>query len=190
MFRWMLISLFSFVAFASLHAADKINGVKTVAMTFEPTEAKPGETVLMKLTVELNAKHYTYPLVQTDPGAVSMVNKIDFPKPGSLIFVGDALDPADPKSKAEPLLNIEAMLYYTGKVVYERRVVVSPMAKPGEVTVALPQFLLSVCNEDNCFPPKKLTPEAKFKVLDGPAVEVHKRYAKEVEKALAELKDK
>ena len=62
--------------------------------------------------------------------------------------------------------------------------VASPTAKAGEVAVELPKFLPSVCDKDNCFPPKTLKPEAKLKVLDGPAVAVDKKYAEEVEKAL------
>ena len=51
-------------------------------------------------------------------------------------------------------------------------------------TVKLAKFGLSVCDKDNCFPPKNVPVEAKLKVLDGPAVEVEKMYAEEVKKAL------
>lgn len=166
-------------------AADvKKGGVKAVEAKFEPAEAKPGQTVTLKLTVTLEDGYYTYPLVQTDKAAAGMVNKLDFPKPGAVVFVGEPLDPAGAKTKAEPVLGIESMLYYTGTVTFERTAVVSPTAKAGEVAVELPKFLLSVCDKDNCFPPKTLKPEAKLKVLDGPAVAVDKKYAEEVEKAL------
>lgn len=169
-------------------AADKkAGGVKSVEASFEPASAKPGQTVTFKLTVTLEDGYYTYPLVQADKQAASMVNKLDFPAPAGVVFVGDAFDPANPKTKAEPALGIDEMLYYTGTVVYERKAVVSPKATAGELTVQLPKFLLSVCDKDNCFPPKKLTPEAKLKVLDGPAVQVDKAYADEVNKA---VKDK
>ena len=164
-------------------AAD---GVKSVELTFEPAEAKPGQTVVCKLTVTLEAKYYTYPLVQTDAQAKSMVNKLEFPPSGELIFVGEAIDPAGGKTKAEPLIGIKEMLYFPESVVYERKAVVSPKAKAGEVKVILPKFTLSVCDADNCFPPQKLKPEAKFKVLDG-SVDVEKKFAEEVAKA---LKDK
>jgi hypothetical protein len=54
----------------------------------------------------------------------------------------------------------------------------------GALKVQIPEFRLSVCDKDNCFPAKKLTPELAIKVLDGPAVEVPAKYAAEVEKAL------
>jgi len=169
-------------------AADKKSGgVKSVEAKFEPAEAKPGQLVTFKLIVVLEDGYHTYPLLQPDKQAASMVNKIDFPEPAGVVFVGDALDPAEPKSKAEPVLGIEEMLYYTGTVVYERKVVVSPKVAAGDLTVQIPKFTLSVCDKDNCFPPKKHTPEAKLKVLSGPAVAVDKKYAAEVEKA---VKDK
>jgi len=161
----------------------KIKGVDSVALSVEPAEAKPGQTVVVKLTVKLQAGFHTYPLVQPDEAAKSMVNKIEWPKPEGLVFVGEAFDPADPKEKAEPLLGIEKLQYFTGTVVFERKAVVSPLAKAGDGKVALPKFLLSVCDKDSCFPAKKLAPEAAFKVLDG-KVEIEKAFAAEVEKAL------
>jgi hypothetical protein len=165
-------------------AADKKNGVKSVEATIEPAEAMPGQSVTFKLTVKLEDGFYTYPLVQPDKAAANLVNIIGFPKPDVLVFVGDTDDPADAKKQADFNQGIEEMLYYTGTVVYERRAVVNPKAKPGEAKVALDKFLLSVCDKDNCFPAKKLAPEAKFKVLEG-SQPVDKKWAEAVEKALS-----
>jgi hypothetical protein len=181
--RHIFTMILTLTAPFALAADAKKGGVKSVEATFEPAEAKPGQTVTLKLTVTLEEGYYTYPLVQEDKAAAGMVNKLEFPKAGTLVFVGEAYDPAGAKTKAEPVLGIEEMKYYTGTVVFERKAVVSPAAKGGEATVQLPKFLLSVCDKDNCFPPKTLKPEAKLKVLDGPAVAVDKKYAEEVEKA-------
>ena len=102
-----------------------------------------------------------------------------------MIFVGKTEDPKDAKTKAEPELGILEMSYCVGTVTYTRKAVVSPKAAAGPTTVKLAKFSLSVCDKDNCFPPKNVPVEAKFKVLDGPAVEVEKAYAEEVKKALA-----
>src|SRR5262245_50743419 len=67
--------------------------VKKVEGSFSPAEAKPGQTVTFSITVELNDGFYTYPTVQTDKMAVSMVNEIKFPDPGTVIFVGKVEDP-------------------------------------------------------------------------------------------------
>ncbi len=183
-----LRTLVAVLAFApSAIAADKPalpKGVDKVEASIEPAEAKPGQLVIFKLTVTLAKGYHTYPLVQPDKLAEGMVNKIDFPEPGLLIFVGEALDPPQPESKSEPLLGIKALNYYHGTVVYERKAVISPKAKAGAASAAIPKFILSVCDKDSCFPPKTLAPEAAYKVLDGPAVAVDKKYAAEVEKAM------
>jgi hypothetical protein len=165
-------------------AEKKASGIKSVEATIEPAEAKPGQTVTFKLTVKLEDSYYTYPLVQPDKAAANLVNTIAFPKPDVLVFVGDTDDPSDPKKKAELMQGIEEMYYYTGTLTYERKAVVNPKAKPGAAKVALEKFLLNVCDKDNCFPAKKLAPEAMFKVLDGSQA-VDKKWAEAVEKALA-----
>lgn len=159
--------------------------VKKVEAKFDPAEAKPGQTVTLKLTVELNDGYYTYPLVQPDPGAASMTNILKFPDPGALIFVGTAADPKDYESKEEPLLGIKELRSMSGTVTWTRKAVVSPKAAAGETAVKLASFKLMVCDKNNCFPPKAVPVEAKFKVLDGPAAEVEKAFADEVKKALA-----
>jgi plastocyanin len=158
--------------------------VKKVEAKFTPAEAKPGQTVTFTVTVELNDGFHTYPTVQTDKQAAAMVNEIKFPDPGTLIFVGKVEDPKDQKTKSEPDLGILEMAYCTGTVTYTRKAVVSPKAAAGASTVKLTTFRLSVCDKDNCFPPKAVPVEAALKVLDGPAVEVEKAYAEEVKKAL------
>ena len=75
--------------------------------------------------------------------------------------------------------------YCTGTVTYTRKAVVSPKAAAGRGDGEAADVQLSVCDKDNCFPPKTVPVEATLKVLDGPAVEVEKAYADEVKKALA-----
>ena len=160
--------------------------MKKVEGSFSPAEAKPGQTVTFSLTVELNDGYHTYPTVQTDKAAESIVNDIKFPESGNLIFVGQVHDPKDTKTKPEPDLKIAELRYCTGTVVYTRKAVVSPKATSGPTTVKLTAFNLSVCDKDNCFPPKKIPVEASFKILDGPAVPVEKEFLDEVKKALGQ----
>lgn len=178
----LLLALGSFAP-AAEKDAWYAKAVKSVEAAFDPTEAKPGQTVTFKVTVTLNDGFYTYPLKQPDKNAKGMVNKITFPKPGGVIFVGDANDPDGFDTKSEPLLDITELRTYKGKVTFERKAVVSPTAKPGVAAVQLDKFVLSVCDASNCYPAKTLTPEAKIKILDG-RVEVAKEYAAEVKAAL------
>src|SRR5262245_11690719 len=157
--------------------------VKKVEGKFSPAEAKPGQTVTFTLTVELNDGYHTYPTVQPDKQAATMVNLIKFPEPRAVIFVGETQDPKDYATKEEPDIGIKELRYNTGVVVYSRKAVVSPKASAGATTVKLENFSLSVCDEKNCFPAKKVPVEASLKVLDGPPVPVEKAYAEEVMKA-------
>jgi|SRR5579883_1593468 len=175
------------LAAGPLAAADEVTptkGVKKVEATFDPAEAKPGQTVTLKLTVELADGFHTYPTRQSDKNAAEMVNKIVFPDVPGLVFVGEVKDPADPTTKAEPELGIKALKTYSGTLVYERKAVVSPKAAPGELTVKLKAVRLTICDATNCYPPKAMTPQATIKVLDGPAVPVEAAYRDEVNKAI------
>lgn len=169
------------VASAQDKGFDK--AVRSVTATFEPAAAKPGQTVTLKLTIELNDGYHTYPTKQAEKAAAAMVNKLSLPEPGAVVFVGETLDPPNPDLKAEPALGIKAMATHHGTVVYTRTAVVSPSAKAGKVTVTIPRFSVQVCDKDNCFPPKSLKPEVEFTVQDGPAVAVDPKYADEVKKA-------
>lgn len=163
-------------------ALDIDRAVKKVEATFEPAEAKPGQVVTLKIRVELDTGWWTYPTVQTDKAAANQINKFVFPKEGSLLFVGKPIDPTNPKSKPEPDLGIEKLLYYPGGGTYEHKVVVSPKAGKGEAEAKV-TVKLTVCNTMNCVP-GKYDVTAKLKVLDGPAVEVDSTYKAEVEKLL------
>jgi Disulphide bond corrector protein DsbC len=179
-------------AFASAPAAPASaqkwyeKAVKKVSAEISPAEAKPGQTVTLSVTIELNEGYHTYPTVQTDKAAASMVNVFKFPAPGTVIFVGTLEDPKDPKTKAEPDAGITELRYYEGKVTFTRKAVVSPKATAGPATVKLTKFSLSVCDKEFCFPAKDVPVEATVKVLDGPAVPVEKEFAEEVKKALGE----
>ena len=188
--RPLLFLTATFALAADAPAPDKKpawwdKAVKKVEATFDPAEAKPGQTVTLKLTVELHDGYYTYPTRQEDKHAEAMINRLVFPEAGALVFVDETVDPLDYLTKAEPLLGIRDLRYYPKKVVYERKAVVRPTQKPGEVSVKVKEFGLTICDANNCYPARKLTPAATLKVLDGPAVPVEAKYADEVRKATA-----
>ena len=187
-----LIALFSLSLAAPALAADPgkkpqwfDQAVSAFAVTCEPAEAKRGEVVTLKIRLELKDGYTVYPLTQADPGAAGMASKVTFPKPGKVVFVGEAADPKGAKVKAEPELGIAELKYYTGKVVWERRFVVNPDAEPGELAVTLPSVKFAICDARSCFPPKGFEAAAKLKVLGGPPVPVEAKYAGEVAKALS-----
>ena len=165
---------------APVGAEPAKDAVQKVSATFEPASAKPGETVTLKVTIELADGFHTYPVTQPAAEGKFMTNKIVFPATGPIVFVGTVADPAGAKSKKE---EDHELLYYPGGGTWERKAVVSPLAQAGATEAKL-KIRLLVCTKDNCFPPKTIEVDASLKVLAGPAVEVEKAYRDEVEKAI------
>jgi hypothetical protein len=194
--RTLVLIPFAAIAFALATApashADSLptkwyeKAVKQVSAKITPAKAKPGQTVTLSVTVELNEGYFTYPTEQVDKMAAGMVNHFKFPAPGTVIFVGTLENPKDPKTKADAEANIKELRYYTDKATFTRKAVVSPKAMPGETTVKLAGFKLSVCDMLNCYPPKDVPIEVTLEVLDGPAQPVEKDFAEEVKQALGE----
>lgn len=161
-------------------SAQKIDdAIKKVEAVFEPAEAKPGQTVTLKIIVQLADGYHTYPVVQPSPEAKYSVNTIALPKDGPVIFVGDTVDPVSPKSKK---VDDYELLEYPGGGTWIRKAVVAPSAKAGAIKTKIKLKLL-VCDENNCFPPKTYDLEASLKVLDGPPVAIDPKYKNEVEKS-------
>jgi len=176
-FVFALSVLMPTIAFAQGTKAK--DAVKKVEATFEPAQAKPGQTVTLKIVVQLAPGYHTYPVVQPSPEAKFSANKIAFSVGGPVVFVGDIVDPVQPKIKKIEDYDVSE---YPGGGTWIRKAVVLPSAKAGVGTAKL-KFTLLVCDADNCFPPKTIDLEATLKVLDGPAVAIEARYKDEVEKA-------
>jgi hypothetical protein len=151
---------------------------------FLPAEAKPGQTVTWQLTLHLNPGYYTYPLRQVDKAAAMMVNELLFPPSQAVIFVGDARDSGQFKSKAEPILGIQELRYLPDLVIYERTAIVSPKAEPGTVQVTT-TAKLNICDANNCFPTRAVPITATLKIATGGPVPVDPKYQAEVKKALS-----
>lgn len=181
----MLTGLVALALVPAAFAQPGKDAVKKVEASFEPASAKPGQTVTLKVKVELADGYHTYPVVQPADEAKFSANKLTFPADGPVVFVGDTVDPVGPKSKKidDPIAKESyELLYYPGGGTWARKAVVLPTAKAGATTAKIKVRLL-VCDADNCFPPKTIDVEATVNVLDGPAVEVEKKYQAEVEKA-------
>ncbi len=205
MTKWNVIFFLSLFAFGGLASNRALSAnpktfeqaVKTFQVRFEPAEAKPGETVTLKITLEPVRGFHTYPTKQPNPRVADQINRFQFPNDGPVIFVGDLKDPPGAHDELDPAENVEKLVY-TGSATWERTAVVSPDAKPGEVSIQLHtlqtsktnpnkvayiESKLSVCNKDFCFYKNSLS--IALTILPGPAVEVDPKYKAEVEKALA-----
>ena len=181
-FPYILVSVVLFYASSAALAQPSFEQiVKKADAKFEPADAKPGQTVTLKITLQLLDGWHTYPLFQPDKAAKTYINKITFPEGGALVFVGESDDPAGAKEKSEPLASIEKMFVYPGGATWERKAVVLPNTKAGTVSSKI-KFRVLVCDKDNCLPPKTIEIEATLKVAGEP-VKVDPKYQKEIDKA-------
>lgn len=169
----------------------KFSDVGKIKVEVTPKEAKPGQTVQVRLTViplGLPGEAWTYPTHPADPDQPGK-NTIKLPAPGDLIFVGKVSDPPDAKTKPQPGKSGALMQYYPHSVTWDLTAVVSPKAAAGKKTVALPGNNIQVCGnwsgEESCFySPRDYVPATELTVIDAPPVPIESKYAPEVEKVL------
>lgn len=176
----LFASLAAFVLVLPASAQEVEQVVKKIEAKFEPADAKPGQTVTLKISVELEDGWVTYPTVQADKGAKAQTNKVTFPEKGPIVFVDLLKEPANAKTKSEEVLGIESLSYYPGGGVWERKAVVAPKTPAGKQDVKV-VYRIMVCNKDNCLPPKAIDLSATLNVA-GDAVSVDPKYKEIVEK--------
>ncbi|MGL4420554.1 MAG: hypothetical protein ACRCZF_07810, partial [Gemmataceae bacterium] len=162
-------------------------GVRKATLRIEPAEAKPGQTVTLKVELVLNPGCRVYPFRQTDKAADSFRSRVKFPANTAegAIYVGEMTSSTEPETKSEPELMIEKLQFYTGTVLFEQKIVISPKAAAGELEIKTTSLKFNICDEKDCFKPTDLKPVGKVKVLAGPAAAVEKEFAEAVEKVLA-----
>ena len=180
---YLLVALALCVAVRPASAQDKLKVdelINKFEASFEPAEAKPGQTVTLMLTVLVKEGWHIYPTVQPEKPAGSSVTKITFPTSGSILFVGKLKEPADAKSKPEPMIGVKNLVYYPEGGTWERKAVVLPTAKAGKLSIEIP-VRLYVCNANDCYPKTKKL-EVSLTVAGDP-VAVDPAYKAEVEKA-------
>lgn len=151
--------------------------VTSVTAKVEPATVKRGETVKWTLRLEVAEGWHTYPTKQADERSESYVNKIAFPKAGDVVFVGDLKEP--PTTKIHTEADGSKVAEIEGAAVWERPLVIHPNTKPGKVTISVP-VTISVCDQNTCLPPRKLTVEVVVTVSDAAPVKVDPKYQKEI----------
>jgi hypothetical protein len=178
-----ILGLFGF-AFASPAFAQMTfeEVAKKIEAKFEPATAKPGQTVTLKITIQLIDGWHTYPVFQPEKSAKFLVNKFVFPDPAAVVYVGEMEDPAGAKEKPNPLKEGDKYFVYAGGATWERKAVVLPSAKGGAASSKLTLKVL-VCDKENCLPQKTVELQPVLKIAGDP-VAVEPKYKAEVEKAL------
>jgi len=120
-----------------------------VSAALDPAQARRGEEIKLKVTLDITPGFHSYPTKQSDSKAESYVTSIKI-ESLDVARVGGFRDPPT-KSKAEPALKIRSMAYLEGLAVIEGTLRVKPEATPGkkEVTVTISG---QVCDENGCVP--------------------------------------
>lgn len=183
------------VAAVASHAADApptknkafLKAVPTASVAVEPAQAKRGQTVSWTLTLNLSPGWYTYPTRQTAREAASSVTTFTFPAPGDVVFVGQLKEPEAHTKNIDNLTATPGQLtpvqILDGKVVFQRPLVVSPTAEPGEKKVAVTAEVI-VCNaQGQCLLPTKLPFVVPLTVTADPPVPVEAQYKDDVPSA-------
>jgi thiol:disulfide interchange protein DsbD len=177
------LALFALFAISGPAGAQPLGGGKLPAkfakladvdVTVSPAKAKPGETVMVRLTVSPKGGGYTYPAFPEDANQSSR-NTIEPPAPGDLIFIGKVVEkPVEWKKKPRDLSPPGEDQYTSQPVTWELKAVVSPSAKAGAKSILLSGVKLQVCNATNCYivDGDKLPP-AEFTVEPGPSNKVN-----------------
>ena len=155
------------------------NAAPEIRATVEPATARPGQTVIVRLSVLLRPEHSTYPTVQPDPSQKSSRSVIQLPTDGDLIFVAPVKDPAGYKSK--PAIG-GTLAYYPGGLTWEIPAVVSPTASRGTKSLTFKQVKFIVCDAENCLPPKAFSVSVTFDVA-GEKIDIEAQYIAAVAKA-------
>lgn len=166
--RWLSIVLA--VVLAGPATAQKksrfADVVKRVEAVFEPAQAKPGDTVTWRLTLEIIPGWHTYPTKQTSADA-TQVNAIRFPSVPGLEPVGEVIDPPDPKFEDNPLGGAP-LAEYEGTVVFEQKFRVTDKAANGPLTFGVTSTIL-VC-ATNCLPPERVPTQATLTISGANSV--------------------
>jgi hypothetical protein len=161
-----LLCLLIAVPTVNAQAPSKIEDViKKLEARFEPSDARPGQIVTLKIELKLAEGWQTYPTKQKDREARFNVTKITFPKDGAVQFSGKVTEPPDPTVREEPLLDIKEFHTYPGGGTWECEAIVSPSSEPGPTKVSV-RFQVIVANPNGHFSPKPYNLDATINIAE------------------------
>jgi thiol:disulfide interchange protein DsbD len=158
-----------------------LKAVPSASVSVEPAQARRGQTVLWTLSLDIIPGWYTYPTRQTTAEAASSVTTFTFPPPGDITFVGLLKEPEPHTKTVEGLAAAPVPVQILdGKVVFQRPLVVSPKAEPGEKKIQVRTEVI-VCNaQGQCLVPTKLDFIVPLTVTADPPVAVDTQYLKDL----------
>lgn len=121
--------------------------MSAATITLTPSSARPGDTVTVKVEMDLPKGSYTYSTNKSFSGRTKFLVRTAV---GVESLDADFIPASKPKSKNDPLLG-QVVETYEGKVVWSRRYRMKPDADPKTVQVA-GEIRYQVCDASSCRP--------------------------------------
>ncbi|WP_165219425.1 protein-disulfide reductase DsbD family protein [Aquisphaera insulae] len=140
----------------------------TLTLSVEPAEAKPGETVTLKVTAKLKPGWHIYTYAKKQPDGDGPRNTLlELFDPAGLKVVGSWKASKEAESHAEPAFENKAFSYYEDEVTWSIPLEVPADAGPGKKEIRL-QASYMICNSQNCsFPGRWTLPPALLTIVGG-----------------------
>ena len=134
-----------------------------------PAEAKPGETVSLKVTAKVNHPWHIYKYLKTQPDDGPQFTSFDLFDPAGLAPMGEWTPSRPPiKRKDTAFKDLEFLEFYEGEVTWTLPLEVPPTLPPGPKKAQVQVFFM-ICTDANCSRPTRITlPAAAFAVVPGP----------------------
>ena len=144
---------------------------KAASFTAEivPAEAKPGETVSLKVSARVDHPWHIYKYAKDDPGNGPKLTSFD-------LFAADGLTPKGEwtpdrppiKRKDNAFKGLDFLEFHEDQVTWTLPLEVPPTILPGKKSAQV-QVEFMICTDQNCSPPTRITlPPVAFAIVPGP----------------------
>lgn len=137
----------------------------TLTAVIEPAEAKPGETVTLKVTAKLKPGWHIYTQARTQEGEGPRKTMFDLFDAAGLEVSGDWKADREPESKPEPAFDNKVFEFFEDEVTWSIPLKVPAGTGAGKKAIHV-QASYQICNAQSCsFPGRWTLPEATVTIL-------------------------
>lgn len=138
-----------------------------LSLSVEPAEARPGETVALKVTARLKPGWHIYTQAKSQQGDGPRNTTFDLFGPSGLEVAGDWKPSREPESKAEPAFDNQVFKFFDDEVTWSLPLKVPPGTPAGKKEIRL-QAGYQICDAHSCsFPGRWTLNPAILTVLEG-----------------------
>jgi thiol:disulfide interchange protein DsbD len=141
----------------------------SLSASIELAEAKPGQTVTLKVTAKIDPGSHIYDYAKSPPAEGPSPTRFDLFDTGGLTVSGDWTADRPPLVKQEPAFNNLPVQYFEDEVTWSLPLKVPSDASPGKRTLHV-QVGYQVCDASTCSPPGQWTlPGVTLAIMPGDA---------------------